>query len=67
LLLIKKNGAAKPHPLLKINRRYNVKKLYAIFFAIAILASSMFAQSVFDKEASGFHKKAVMVCGNNES
>jgi hypothetical protein len=40
-----------------------VKKLYAIFFAIAILASSMFAQSVFDKEASGFHKKAVMVCG----
>lgn len=40
-----------------------MKKLYAIFFAIAILASSMFAQSVFDKEASGFHKKAVMVCG----
>lgn len=40
-----------------------MKKLYIILLAVSLTASSMFAQSVFDKEASGFHKKAVMVCG----
>lgn len=40
-----------------------MKKLYIILLAVSLTVSSMFAQSVFDKEASGFHKKAVMVCG----
>ncbi|MGQ9799622.1 MAG: hypothetical protein ACUVRG_10120 [Ignavibacterium sp.] len=40
-----------------------MKKLFVVLFAV-VLTSSMFAQSVFDKDASGFHKKAVMVCGS---
>jgi hypothetical protein len=40
-----------------------MKKLSAIFLTIALITTSIFAQSSFDKEASGFHKKAVMVCG----
>ena len=39
------------------------KKLFAMLFVFGFMATSMFAQSTFDKEASGFHKKAVMVCG----
>ncbi|MGQ9642689.1 MAG: hypothetical protein ACUVT3_02395 [Ignavibacterium sp.] len=40
-----------------------MKKLFVVLFAV-VLTSSMFAQFVFDKDASGFHKKAVMVCGS---
>lgn len=40
-----------------------MKKFYIILTGLMILTSSMFAQSVFDKDASVFHKKAVMVCG----
>lgn len=39
------------------------KKLFAMLFIFGFVATSMFAQSAFDKEASGFHKKAVMTCG----
>jgi len=40
-----------------------MKKISLLLFVIGLMASSMFAQSSFDKEASGFHKKAVMTCG----
>ena len=40
-----------------------MKKISLLLFVIGLMVSSMFAQSVFDKDASGFHKKAVMVCG----
>lgn len=40
-----------------------MEKISLLLFVIGLMVSSMFAQSVFDKDASGFHKKAVMVCG----
>ena len=34
-----------------------------MLFVLGLTATSMFAQSMFDKDASAFHKKAVMTCG----
>ena len=43
--------------------RFAGKKLFILSFIIGLMATTIFAQSSFDKEASGFHKKAVKVCG----
>ncbi|MFA3781606.1 hypothetical protein ABRY23_00915 [Melioribacteraceae bacterium 4301-Me] len=40
-----------------------MKKLFTIILVFGLIATSLFAQSIFDKDASTFHKKAVMVCG----
>jgi Na+-transporting methylmalonyl-CoA/oxaloacetate decarboxylase gamma subunit len=40
-----------------------MKKLFISLLVVGLTATSNFAQSAFDKDASGFHKKAVMVCG----
>ena len=40
-----------------------MKKLFLMIFGFGLIAPSMFAQSIFDKDASAFHKKAVMTCG----
>ena len=43
--------------------RFAGRKVFILSFIIGLMATTIFAQSSFDKEASGFHKKAVMVCG----
>ena len=40
-----------------------MKKLVMIIFVVGLLSSAISPQSVFDKDASAFHKKAVMTCG----
>lgn len=40
-----------------------MKNLHIIFLAVLLTVTSIFAQSIFDKDASAFHKRAVKVCG----
>jgi len=40
-----------------------MEKISLLLFVFGLIATSMFAQSTFDKDASAFHKKAVMTCG----
>ncbi|HEX2867745.1 MAG TPA: hypothetical protein VHO03_11925 [Ignavibacteriales bacterium] len=49
--------------LSKTVRFFVAKKLFIMSLVVGLMATSSLAQSAFDKDASGFHKKAVMTCG----
>lgn len=40
-----------------------MKKLIVSLFVVSVMTTSIFAQSTFDKEASAWHKEAIMICG----